>query len=155
MDDIEAIRQLKYRYFRYLDTKRFADLGELLTDDVTTAYDGGNLSQRGRGEVVAFLEQSIGDGAIITMHNGHHPEIDVSGDEATGIWYLEDKVVIPAADLVISGTALYEDRYVRGASGWRIAHTGYTRIFEEHRTHASGELRSLKTRFEDSGSGRR
>jgi hypothetical protein len=32
---------------------------------------------------------------------------------------------------VISGAAFYEDRYARGADGrWRIAHTGYVRVYE-------------------------
>ena len=44
---IESIHRLKYRYFRFLDTKRFVELGELLTDDATTSYQGGELSQPG------------------------------------------------------------------------------------------------------------
>ncbi len=149
--DIADITALKYAYFRLLDSKRFEELGSLLTDDVTTAYDSGNLAQRGRDEVVAFLQGSLGGPGIVTMHTGHHPEIAVSGDEATGTWYLEDRVIVPAADLVISGTALYSDRYVRDSSGWRIAHTGYDRLYEEHRTHRSGELRSFRSRFGDPG----
>lgn len=147
--DLEQIRQLKYTYFRLLDTKRFAELGELFVEDGTTAYDGGNLSHHGRAEIVAFLDQSLGNPAIVTMHHGHHPEIMSTGDGAAGgVWYLEDRVIIPAADLVIAGTALYRDEYVKVAGTWRIAHTGYERVYEEHRTHSTGELRSFHSRFE-------
>ncbi len=44
---------------------------------------------------------------------------------------------MPSADLEIGGTAFYEDRYRRTSEGWRIAHTGYMRVFEEHRTHST------------------
>lgn len=148
MDDHEAIRQLKYAYFRLLDLKRFAELGELLTDDATSAYDSGRMAQSGRAEIVAFLARSIGDAGIVTMHTGHHPEIAVEGDGATGTWYLEDRVTVPAADLVIAGTALYDDRYRRTADGWRIAHTGYERIFEEHRVLSTGAVTRFTSRFD-------
>jgi len=68
-----SICQLKYRYFRFLDTKRFTELGQLLTDDATTSYQSGELSYQGRDAIVAFLEESLGSGDIVTMHNGHTP----------------------------------------------------------------------------------
>jgi hypothetical protein len=67
---------------------------------------------------------------IITVHLCSHPEITVSGDEATGSWCLEDTVVVPQHRVVIRGAAYYEDRYRREPEGWRIAHTGYERIYE-------------------------
>ena len=74
--EIESICQLKYAYFRLLDLKRFTELGELLTEDATTAYQSGELRQSGREAIVAFLQESLGDPGIVTMHNGHHPEIE-------------------------------------------------------------------------------
>ena len=145
--EIEAVKQLKFAYFRLLDMKQFAELGELLTEDATTAYQSGALSQTGRQSVVDFLEESLGDPGIITMHNGHHPEITLTGaTAATGRWYLEDRVIVPAQDFELHGTALYQDRYVKDGGQWRIAHTGYDRIFEEHRRYSSGEVLSVRAR---------
>ncbi|MDA8340967.1 MAG: nuclear transport factor 2 family protein [Actinomycetota bacterium] len=147
-DALEEIRSLKHAYFRLLDTKDFAALGDLLTDDVTTSYEGGKHQFAGRDQVVDFLERSLGDPGIVHAHTAHHPEIVVTADDAaTGIWYLEDRVIVPAADFVLSGTALYEDTYSRTAAGWRIRHTGYRRIYEEHRRHSTGELLSFTSRF--------
>lgn len=143
-DDIDAICRLKYAYFRLLDQKRFTELGELLTEDVTTSYQSGDMRQRGRAEVVAFLEKSLGDPGIVTMHNGHHPEVDVNGATATGRWYLEDRVIVPGADFALCGTAIYEDRYVKADGTWRIAHTGYERIYEEHRSYSTGVVISVR-----------
>lgn len=151
LDDIEAIRQLKYRYFRLLDTKRFTELGELLTEDATTSYQSGQHSYAGRAAIVAFLEEALGSHDIVTMHNGHHPEIELTGaTTATGIWYLQDRVVVRAHDFEILGTLLYRDEYVKVDGGWKIRHTGYDRIFEEHRFHSSGALHSFRSMFDDS-----
>ncbi len=147
-DVLEEIRKLKHAYFRLLDTKHFQELGELFTEEATTAYESGKLSQVGRAAIVAFLEESLTDPGIVTMHHGHHPEITLDGpDRARGTWYLEDRVIVPAFDLVISGTALYSDQYRLEAGGWRIAHTGYERIFEEHRTYTTGAAVSFTSRF--------
>ena len=57
---------------------------------------------------MAFLQESLGDPGIVTMHNGHHPEIELHDDTtATGRWYLEDRVIVPAHDFELHGTALY------------------------------------------------
>lgn len=153
--DRTAIEALKHAYFRLLDTKRFGELGELLTEDVTAAYDSGKLAPQGRRAVVAFLEESIGDRQIVTMHTGHHPEITFSSDDAaSGTWYLEDRVIVPAFDFELHGTALYRDEYRRQDGVWRISATGYDRIFEERRRRSSGEILSLRTMFDaDGGSG--
>ncbi len=148
-DDVDAICRLKYAYFRLLDQKRFSELGELLTDDVTTSYQSGDMRQSGRDAVVEFLETSLGDPGIVTMHTGHHPEVDVTGTTATGRWYLEDRVIVPAVDFALGGTAIYEDRYVKTDGTWRIAHTGYERLYEEHRRYSTGAVISVRVGRDD------
>jgi hypothetical protein len=147
--ELEAIRRLKYAYFRTLDLKRFDQLGQLLTEDATASYEDGRTTLSGRAEIVAWLSEALGNPGIVTEHNGHHPEIDlVSETAATGVWYLFDRVIIPTADLEIGGTAFYEDRYAKTGDGWRIAHTGYMRVFEEHRVHSTMTIKSFSSRFD-------
>jgi SnoaL-like domain len=143
--DIESICHVKYAYFRLLDLKRFTELGALLLEDATTAYQSGELRQSGREAIVAFLSESLGDPGIVTMHNGHHPEIEVTDEHtATGHWYLEDRVIVPAQDFELHGTALYSDRYAKVDGTWKIAHTGYERIYEEHIRYSTGAVRSIR-----------
>jgi hypothetical protein len=150
--ELEAIRQLKYAYFRTLDLKQFDALGALLTEDATTAYEDGRTQLTGRAAIVEWLSGALGDPGIVTEHHGHHPEITFTSDTgAEGTWYLQDRVIVPAADLEIGGTAFYTDRYVRTTEGWRIAHTGYVRVFEEHRTHSTLAVRSFTSRFGSPG----
>jgi uncharacterized protein (TIGR02246 family) len=125
---IRAIEQLKYRYVRCLDLKDWAGFAATLTEDVAAGY-GPKLRFTGRDQVVEFMQNSLG-GAIITVHHVHHPEIEVSGDSATGTWYLQDTVLITEQRMMLRGAAFYTDRYVRDTDGWRIAETGYTRSYE-------------------------
>ncbi len=150
--ELEAIRRLKYAYFRTLDLKQFDELGRLLTADATAGYEDGKTVLEGREAIVSWLASVLGDPGMVTEHHGHHPEITLTSDTtAEGTWYLQDRVIIPAADLEIGGTAFYADRYLRTLEGWRIAHTGYTRVFEEHRTHSTLEVRSFTSRFDSPG----
>jgi hypothetical protein len=150
--ELEALRRLKYAYFRRLDLKEFEQLGALLTEDASAAYEDGTTVLEGRDAIVSWLQSVLGDPGIVTEHHGHHPELTFTSDtEANGTWYLQDRVIVPAADLEIGGTAFYEDRYRWTSEGWRIAHTGYTRVFEEHRTHSTLAVRSFTSRFGSPG----
>ncbi len=149
---LEAIRRLKYAYFRTLDLKQFDDLGALLTEDVTASYEDGKTVLEGRTAIVTWLREVLGDPGMVTEHHGHHPEITfISESAAEGTWYLQDRVIVPAVDLEIAGTAFYADHYRLTGDGWRIAHTGYTRVFEEHRTHSTLQVRSFTSRFDAPG----
>jgi hypothetical protein len=64
------------------------------------------------------------------MHNGHTPEIEVNGDEATGLWYLNDVFINLNEQTLLNGSAIYEDRYVKRHGEWRILQTGYKRLLE-------------------------
>ena len=146
--ELEAIRRLKYAYFRTLDLKEFEQLGQLLTVDATASYEDGKTILDGRAAIVSWLSEALGSPDIVTEHHGHHPEIDLTSEvSATGTWYLQDRVIVPSADLEIGGTAFYSDRYAKTVDGWRIAHTGYMRVFEEHRTHSTLAVHSFSSRF--------
>ena len=47
--EIEQIHQLKYRYVRCIDTKRWDELGALFTEDATASYGGGATELSGPG----------------------------------------------------------------------------------------------------------
>jgi hypothetical protein len=127
MDDVREIEQLKYRYLRTLDLKQWDYFAECFVPEATGDYDG--LEFADRESLVGYMRENLGEG-LFSMHHAHHPEISVAGDDATGTWYLEDRVIVPDHHFVLEGAAFYTDRYVRRPDGWRIAHTGYRRTFE-------------------------
>lgn len=61
LDAIEAVRQLKYRYFRALDLKRWDEFGDTLAVDATGRYGthalGEPLSLDGRDAITAFMRK--------------------------------------------------------------------------------------------------
>ena len=122
-DDIEAIKQLKYRYLRTLDLKQWDDFAECFVPEATGDYAG--LAFEDRASLVDYMRANLGEG-VISMHHAHHPEISVDGDEATGRWYLEDKVLVPDLDFVLEGAAFYRTATCvrRTAGGSRTPATG-------------------------------
>ena len=126
---IAAISRLKYRYLRALDTKSWDEFAETLIPEATATYSD-YLQFESRDALVAFMRSTLGP-QVITEHRCDHPEIDVDGEKATGVWYLGDTVLIPEHDMLLRGAAYYEDRYVLCDDGeWRISHTGYRRTYE-------------------------
>ncbi|KRD06109.1 bile acid 7-alpha dehydratase [Mycobacterium sp. Root265] len=130
--EIEAIKQVKYRYLRALDTKHWDDFADTLTEDVVGDY-GESLGEEhhftDRATLVEFMRNSMPAG-IITEHRVTHPEIAIDGDEATGIWYLQDKVIAAEFNFMLIGAGFYHDSYRRTADGWKISKTGYDRTYD-------------------------
>ncbi|OBI17300.1 bile acid 7-alpha dehydratase [Mycobacterium sp. E2462] len=130
--DIEAVKQVKYRYLRALDTKRWDEFADTLTDDVQGDY-GSSVGEEhhftNRVDLVNYMRKSLGP-AVITEHRVTHPEITVTGDEATGAWYLQDRVIVADFNFMLIGAAFYRDTYRRTEDGWKISATGYDRTYE-------------------------
>lgn len=134
LDAIEAVRQLKYRYFRSLDLKDWDDFADTLAVDAEGRYGthamGEPLHLDGRDAITAFMRENLGP-SIVSVHIANHPEISVDGATATGSWAFEDTVIATEYGVLIRGAGYYTDAYRRDADGkWRIASTGYRRIYE-------------------------
>ncbi len=127
MDDIEAIAQLKARYFRTMDTKDWPAMRQVFTDDVvvdTSAAGGGVVS--GADEFLEFLQVAL-EGAV-TVHHGHMPEITLtSPTTATGIWALNDVVIWPNGTR-LDGYGHYHETYEKVGDVWRIKTSTLTRL---------------------------
>jgi hypothetical protein len=66
------------------------------------------------------------------MHQGHHPEIELTSDTtAKGIWSLQDYVIDRKGNTHLRGASFYYDEYVKVNGEWKIKLAGYERIFEE------------------------
>jgi uncharacterized protein (TIGR02246 family) len=127
VDDIEAIRRLKARYFRTMDTKDWDGMRAVFTDDVVvdTSEAGGGVV-RGADEFMTFLREML-DGTV-TVHQGHMPEIELTSETtATGIWALNDIVIWPNG-VRLDGYGHYHETYVKRARGWLIASSKLTRL---------------------------
>lgn len=133
LNALEAIKRVKYRYLRALDTKHWDDFADTLTEDIVGDY-GSSLGKShhftNRDDLVAFMRTSMPAG-VITEHRVTHPEITVvDEDEAEATWYLQDRVIVPEYNFMLFGAAFYSDRYRRTDDGWKICATGYQRTYE-------------------------
>ncbi|MDW3218149.1 MAG: nuclear transport factor 2 family protein [Acidimicrobiales bacterium] len=130
--DIEAIRQLKARYFRLMDQKQWDAWRDVFVEDVEilTPDDTGDPTPIvGRDAFVDGLVPMID--AVPTVHHGHMSEIAVDGDSATGVWAMEDNLWWPPESGLghMWGTGWYEETYRRCPDGaWRIATMHLRRI---------------------------
>jgi uncharacterized protein (TIGR02246 family) len=127
VDEIEAIRRLKARYFRTMDTKDWDGMRQVFTDDVVidTSEAGGGIVH-GADEFMTFLKGTL-DGAV-TVHQGHMPEIELTSDTtATGVWALNDIVIWPNG-MRLDGYGHYHETYEKGTDGWRIKSSTLTRL---------------------------
>jgi 3-hydroxyisobutyrate dehydrogenase-like beta-hydroxyacid dehydrogenase len=122
--DLEAIKQLKARYFRFIDTKDWAAFRDLFTDDCKHWLpQESTVPFMTNDEYFKMNEELLGTG--VTTHHGHMPEITfVSDTEAEGIWAMFDYVQIepPSGRVSIKGYGHYFETYRKCDDGkWRIS----------------------------------
>jgi len=129
-DDIEAIKQLKARYFRMMDAKDWDGLAAVFADDVEIDMtgEGGGIT-RSVAEYMPFLRENIE--TVTTVHHGHMPEIELTSPAtATGIWAMEDELWWPEGGPLahLHGYGHYHETYVKTPAGWRIKTMKLTRL---------------------------
>ena len=137
MLDIEALRAqleisgIKARYCRMVDTKDWAGLGELLTEDFVLDVSEGTSIPIIHGRAAALTQVAALIDSARTVHQVHTPEIEVRGDEASAIWAMNDRILWdkPKHGLAsITGYGHYHERYVRQNGVWKIAFSKLTRL---------------------------
>jgi hypothetical protein len=126
--EIEAIKQLKARYFRLLDTKRWDDWREIFSEDFEADVDGGaahpTVHFASRDEMVASNRKILA--TAVTVHHGHMPEIELTGpDTAKGVWAMMDIVKLGAG---FRGYGHYHEEYEKRSGRWRIRRLRLTRL---------------------------
>jgi hypothetical protein len=125
--DIEAIKKLKARYFRLMDTKNWTAFADVFTADAVVR--GGDQEVAGREAIVAFVA-ATSDG-VRSAHQGFLPEIEVlESGQASGVWAMSDYFEVRGTDPPVgfSGFGHYEDRYSREDGTWRISFSRLTRL---------------------------
>ncbi len=130
--DVEAIKQLKSRYCRLLDTKDWAGWRDIFTDDfVSDTTPSGGVLITGADEFVAFLQSTLGKPSQPTVHQVHAPEIELtSPSTATGVWALND-IVRLAPGINLQGYGHYHETYEKTDGQWRIKTSTLTRLRED------------------------
>lgn len=115
--EIEQIRQLKARYFRFIDERNWKEYVTCFTEDYQFLWDDDpRIRVTGGAEYVKRASRLYPDDSPPTVHHGHNPEIEITGKgTAKGIWALGNHT---------GGGARYYEEYEKGSDGrWRIRKT--------------------------------
>jgi hypothetical protein len=134
MNDLEAIRQLKARYFRLMDTQQWEAWADCFTSDVSASYEGAPranpklptiVSLAGRSELLKGVRGLL-TGAK-SIHQGFMPEIELtSTTTASAVWAMFDYVMLPTCHF--KGWGHYHEEYVKEGGAWKIKNIHLTRL---------------------------
>ncbi|HEY9035450.1 MAG TPA: nuclear transport factor 2 family protein [Pseudomonadales bacterium] len=129
LEAIEAIQQLKHRYFRACDTKQL-DLMRACFVDGSMHIDYGAVGTfTHRDELVALFEKVGCHPHMVEMHHGQNPEITVVNEHsAIGIWGLFYYLINTQDNTLTQLGGFYRDEYRREGEQWRISST----VFKVH-----------------------
>ena len=113
--DREAIRDLARRYAHYVWQKKIAAAVDLFSED--GEMDTGEAPPlRGHAALLEAYQRMLGDARFQPFVHNH--VIDLAGDEASGICYLDLRAVQEGRSMI--GSGYYEDRYRRVAGEWKF-----------------------------------
>jgi hypothetical protein len=139
---IEAIKQIKARYWRGVDLCDGELVRSVLAEDCELDYHGCcadpqtgvdhlpamNVTLRGRD---TWVSDGMARFGIVSVHQGHQADIEItSPDIAKGIWAFTDRMFFPAGGDIsrLTGYGFYYETYVRVGGAWQIKTTRITRI---------------------------
>lgn len=130
---LEAIRVLKARYCRYVDTKDWAGFASLFAPDAMLCFPEGDPDWTPLDRFLEGVGPALAGG--VSIHHVHSPEISFSSPvEATGIWAMQDRLFFPpgvrglANASRIDGAGHYHERYRRIGDHWLFHRVRLTRL---------------------------
>lgn len=130
---VEAIKILKARYCRYVDTQDWPAFRTLFADDATLFFPENYDAASSIDDFMQGVGPALEGG--VTIHHAVMPEIEIlDADTARGIWAMRDALYFPpgvrglAGASEIHGTGHYHESYVRRDGQWLFASIRLSRL---------------------------
>ena len=126
LEDAEAIRTLKHRYFFCCDRKDPKGMRACFADGpVHIDYGAVGIFDRADALVKVFTEIGCHD-HMVEMHHGMNPQIEVVDDHtAKGKWSLHYFLINTQTKGITQLAGYYEDEYKKDKGGWKISKTKF------------------------------
>ena len=126
LEDKDAIRQLKARYFACCDGKDFAGFRACFADGVVDIDYGVVGCFDNADALVAIFKQIAGHPHMLEWHHGSNAQIEFSGpDQARGKWSLQYQLINTIDGTLTQIGGEYADEYQRTEAGWKMSATHF------------------------------
>ena len=126
LEDLEAIKRVKYDYFFFCDNKQADKVGECFAEG-PVAIDYGRIGCFDNREalVAVFSELACVDN-IVEMHHAQNPRIDLlSANQAKGVFGLYYYMIDTHQNLITQLGGFYEDEFCKIDGAWKISATTF------------------------------
>lgn len=135
LEAIEAIKQLKARYFHSCDTKQPDRVRECFAPGPVDLRYGRIGQFDDREQMVAVFTELACHDHIVEMHHGQNPQIEIlDEDHARATWGLYYYLIDTRQQTVTQLAGFYDDGFVRINGEWCIERSHYdvvsTQIFD-------------------------
>lgn len=124
LEDLEAIKRLKYDYFFFCDHKQPQNMRECFAEG-TVHIDYGRIGVfDNRETLVAIFDQLACAEHIVEMHHAQNPRIDlIDSQNANGFWSLYYFLIDTQQKVATQLGGYYEDKYIKVNGTWKISST--------------------------------
>ena len=133
--DAVAIQSIMSAYCRYVDTKQWEQLRDVIADNAPLEFqdvDGKTLYLfNGAPDLIKACKDGIA--TPVTVHHLHNPEISFSDDQhAAAIWAMEDRFYAKddagKSNRIFHGYGHYHVTFTNDSGNWKIASLKLTRV---------------------------
>ena len=131
LSDIEAIRKLRYKYWRCIHQGLWDDLLDCYADNAAVDF-GYGVELEGKAALERFYKEHMAPAYVLVAPQGHNPEIEiVTQTRARGLWQLDNSMVEAATGKAVRVGAAYSEEYVKETGEWVIAGQKVSHIYRQ------------------------
>ncbi|MFC1885687.1 nuclear transport factor 2 family protein [Thermodesulfobacteriota bacterium] len=134
LEDIEAIRQLKAKYWRCVDKKLWEEREEVYAENIELDMHPFRQYEGSGREYVRMRREQDKENPRQYVHSGHSSEIEITGETtALGTWAFQDIIIDEKTGDRINGSGHYHEEYLKENGQWRIKKIRLDYIVHEKR----------------------
>lgn len=119
LEDIEEIRNLRMSYHQFVNEETFDRFDEIFSEDALV--DFGYIGRAKGIQEVRDLFLKIPRSVDVVKQFIHNHIVNVDGDDATGLAYLDARYARAGKSLMVA--ASFREKYRRTPKGWKICET--------------------------------
>lgn len=127
LEDIHAIKRLKYNYWKACDGKNPTSVLQCFSSkEVHIDYEDFGLFRSAQDMVDKYVTFACHP-YLIEVHHGKNEIITLNSSGADGLWSMNYSLVDEQNDLVINLNGIYQDKYIQESSRWVIKESIFTK----------------------------